>query len=445
MRPTALIAVSLLCSPVHRLAAAQEPLVMRAESLGPNLAVVSGFTNGNILVLTGPDGTLLVDAQSARRVALADSVLTALGAPPVRWVINTHYHGDHTEGNAYFRARGAEIIGQANLPAQMTKDTTITAWHDWHRTPAAPEALPTETFETELTLRVNGQRVVVRHAPAAHTDGDAIIWLPDANVIHTGDLFEHGAPPFVDWWAGGTMDGMLAGVDWILAHSDSATRLVPGHGPIGSRDQLVRYRMMLLGVASGVWGPQSTGATVQEVQADAPAAPWMDQLGSERRAAEYVALLYTGFAAVPPGNLARRLREGTAEARLPWLVGCWHGAAGTRSIEERWTVQPDGSLQGVGRIIRNGAVVNEERVTLAALGDQLTYTVRAEGAAPVTFTSTAVTDSSVTFENPAHDFPQRITYRRRAPARLYAEIAGPGEKGEVVIPFPYAAARCEPN
>ncbi len=443
MYRTAAVAATLVAWASPLLAAQQAPLAMQTESLGPGLTVISGYTNGNILVLRGADGTLLVDAQSARRVAQADSVLAALGAPPVRWVLNTHYHGDHTEGNAYFRARGAEVIGQANLPDQMRKDTVIAAWRDWHRTPADPGAIPTETFETELTLRANGQRVVAVHVPSAHTDGDAIVWLPDANVIHTGDLFEHGAPPFIDWWAGGTIGGMLAGVDWILAHSDSATRLVPGHGPVGTRDQLLAYRSMLLGVASGVWTLQSAGASVAAVQAANPAAPWLDQLGTPRRADDYVALLYTGFAAYPPGTGAERLRAGTAEARVPWLLGCWRGGTGSRVITEQWSVRPDGALAGIGRIVRDGVLVNEEQVTLAAEGDRLTYTVRADGAPPVTFTSTGLTDSSVTFANPAHDFPTRVAYRRGAPSRLLAEIAGPGDNGEVVIPFRYAAVSCE--
>ena len=179
LAPTAALIVCLV-TPV---AAQQDVMTMRAEPLRPGLTVISGFANGNILVLSGPDGTLLVDAQSARRVGLADSVLVSLGAPPVRWVLNTHYHGDHVEGNALFRGRGAEVIGQDQLPVQMAKDTTITSWHAWHREPAAPGAFPTRTFKDSLTLRVNGQRVVVTHIPAAHTDGDAIVWLPDALIL----------------------------------------------------------------------------------------------------------------------------------------------------------------------------------------------------------------------------------------------------------------------
>ena len=355
MRRTALASAPLLLACLVAPAGAQEDVMtLRAERLAPDLTVLSGFANGNILALTGPDGTLLVDAQSAKRVGLADSVLASLGAPPVRWVINTHYHGDHVEGNALFRGRGAEVVGQERLPVQMVKDTTITSWGDWHRTPAAPAAIPTRTFRDSLTLRVNGQRVVVTHIPAAHTDGDAIVWLPDANVIHIGDLFEHQAPPFIDWWAGGRLAGMLAGVDWGLEHSDSATRIVPGHGPVGNRGDLLRYREMLLGLSTAVAGHVDAGDSVEETQAAHPAAPWQPMLGSQRRMDALVALLYLGLKEFEPAALKPRLVPGTPEARLPWLIGCWATSRNGRTIEERWTVAPDGSLAGRGRTLRDG-------------------------------------------------------------------------------------------
>lgn len=424
-------------------AAQQDVMTMRAEALAPGLTVISGFANGNILVLGGPDGTLLVDAQSARRVGLADSVLATLRVPPVRWVLNTHYHGDHVEGNTLFRGRGAEVIGQEQLPVQMAKDTTITSWHDWHREPAAPGAFPTRTFKDSLTLLVSGQRVVLTHIPAGHTDGDAIVWLPDANVVHIGDLFEHQAPPFIDWWTGGRLEGMLAGVDWGLAHSDSATRIVPGHGPVGTRADLLRYRGMLLGVSSAVAAQASAGKTLAETQAGQPAAPWQHLLGSPRRMDEFVALLYLGITEFEPASFQARFRAGTPEARLPWLIGCWQMTRRGSTIEERWSVAPDGSLAGRGRTVRDGRVVDSEVVTITARGDTLVYTANPAGQAQALFLAPTATDSSVNFTNPTHDFPTRVSYRRVGAAGLTAEIAGPGSGAERVIPFPYAAVACQ--
>lgn len=442
MRRAALTSACLLCL-VTAAAAQQDVMTMRGERLSPSLVVISGFANGNILVLTGPEGTLLVDAQSAKRVGLADSVLASFGAPPVRWVINTHYHGDHVEGNALFRGRGAEVIGQARLPVQMAKDTTITSWGDWHRTPADPAAIPTRTFRDSLTLRVNGQRIIVTHIPAAHTDGDAIVWLPDANVMHIGDLFEHQAPPFIDWWAGGRLSGMLAGVDWGLAHSDSSTRIVPGHGPVGNRGDLRRYREMLLDLSTAVAGHVDAGDSVEETQAAQPAAPWQAMLGSQRRMDALVALLYLGLKEFEPASLKPRLVPGTPEAHLPWLIGCWTTSRNGRTIEERWTVAPDGSLAGRGRTFRDGQVIDSEVVRITVEQGSLRYTANPSGQAEAVFIASEVSDSSVTFANPAHDFPTRISYRRVGGAGLHAEIAGPGGQGERVIPFPYSAAVCQ--
>jgi len=442
MRRAALTSACFACLATAA-AAQQDVMAMRAEPLGLGLTVISGFANGNILVLSGPEGTLLVDAQSARRAGLADSVLASLGAPPVRWVLNTHYHSDHTEGNTRFRGRGAEIIGQANLPTQMAKDTTITDWHEWHRTPADPASIPTRTFQDSLTLHVNGQRILVTHIPAAHTDGDAIAWLPDANVIHIGDLFEHQAPPFIDWWAGGGIEGMLAGVDWVLAHSDSATRIVPGHGPVGNRAELLRYRHMLLGVSTAVAARVRAGDTLEETQAARPAEPWLALLTSPRRADDFVALLYVGLKGFEPTSVAGRLTPGTPESRLPWLLGCWQTSRKGLTIEERWIALPDGSLAGRGRTVRNGTVVDSEVVTITARGDTLVYTANPAGQAQALFLAPTATDSSVAFANPAHDFPTRVGYRRVGAMGLTAEVAGPVEGRERTIPFPYAAVVCQ--
>jgi len=443
IRGTPIGALTLLAFLANPAWAQQDVMVMRAERVGPDLAVISGFANGNILALTGLEGTLLVDAQSARRVGLADSVLQSLGAPPVRWVINTHYHGDHTEGNAFFQARGAEIIGQEQLQIQMRKDTTIASWGDWHRTAAEPTSIPTRTFRDSLTLQVNGQRIVVTHIPAAHTDGDGIVWLPDANVIHIGDLFEQLAPPFMDWWVGGRLEGMLAGVDWGLAHSDSATRILPGHGPVGTRADLLQYREMLLGVSRGIAAELTAGATLEETQASHPAAPWQAQLGSQRRMDQFIALLYLGLSEFESDGFRARLVNRTAEAQLPWLIGCWETTRNGQTVEEAWTVAPDGSLAGHGRTLRGGQVIESEAVTITTDNGALHYDAAPSGQPAATFAAASVTDSGVTFLNPAHDFPTRITYRRAGSFGLHAEIAGPGSGGERVIPFDYTAAVCQ--
>jgi hypothetical protein len=324
----------------------------------------------------------------------------------------------------------------------MAKDTVITSWGDWHRTPADPASFPTRTFRDTLTLEFDGQPIRLVHIPAAHTDGDAIVWLPDANLMHIGDLFEHDAPPFIDWWAGGRIEGMLAGVDWGLAHSDSATRIVPGHGPVGTRRQLLAYRQMLFGVSAAVASGIREGRSLEQIQAAQPAAPWLPMLVSSRRADEFLALLYLGETNFESATALRRLDPGTAEARLPWLLGCWSMARNGRIIEERWSVLPDGSLSGRGRTLKGGVVVDSEVVRISTAVGALVYTAHPAGQAEASFVAPAATDSSVSFTNPAHDFPTRVAYRRAGASGLVAEIAGPANGGERVIQFPYEAAVC---
>jgi glyoxylase-like metal-dependent hydrolase (beta-lactamase superfamily II) len=125
---------------------------------------------------------------------------------PVRQVVFTHYHEDHTQGMAHWKAQGAFAVAHQNVAIEMKKDTTI-ADRNWRRTPAAPEALPTLDFRDSLMLDVSGSRIWLHHPPPAHTNGDAVVIVPWANVIHTGDLVEPGAPPFIDYWTGGSLQG----------------------------------------------------------------------------------------------------------------------------------------------------------------------------------------------------------------------------------------------
>lgn len=270
-------------------------MTMRIARVRDGVSVISGFTNGNILAVETRAGVLLVDGQSAKRVGLADSALRTVTRAPVRWVVNTHYHGDHTEGNAHWRAGGAEVYAHRNVPPQMRKDTVIADWQDWHRTPAADDAMPTATFGDSLRLTPGGTEVVLLHLSAAHTDGDAIVWLPALNVLHTGDLVELGAFPFLDWWAGGTLDGMIAATERILAIADAGTAIVPGHGPVADRAAVQRYREMLLAVRDRLGAAARERRATEDVVRSRPLADYAAANGGERRAAEFVALAYYGL------------------------------------------------------------------------------------------------------------------------------------------------------
>ena len=289
-------AIGLLAVPAGRAAAQVSPAILRisTDTIAPGTYVLSGYTNGNILVVVGDSGVLLVDGQSTRRVLGADSALRRLTSAPVRYVVNTHYHDDHIGGNPHWRSRGALIVAHDRVPVEARKDTTIAEWENWHREPAPAAALPDLTFSDTLTLHLGAERIVVLHPKPAHTGGDAVIWLPARNVIHVGDIVEIDAPPFIDWWAGGSLDGMIAGVDALLPLIDDSTRVVPGHGAIVGRTRVVAYRAMLQDLRGRVERAVRAGTTVDALVAERPLARYEAELGGPRRADRLVRLAMVG-------------------------------------------------------------------------------------------------------------------------------------------------------
>ena len=281
--------------PPIRLSAQAQPDVMKMTiaPVAPGIHVISGFANGNILVIEGPMDLLLVDAQSAKRVALADSALRTVTRKPVRQVVFTHYHEDHTQGMSYWKAQGAFAVAHQNVAVEMRKDTTITD-RDWHRTPAAPDAMPTLEFRDSMMLDVSGSRVWVYHPQPAHTNGDAIVIIPWANVIHTGDIVEPGAPPFIDYWTGGSMNGMIAASQWILSRANDSTKIVPGHGPVVNRETVQRHIAMLTAVRDRVRTAFAEGKTEEQTIALSPAKEFEDLLGGPKGAAIFVKQVYYG-------------------------------------------------------------------------------------------------------------------------------------------------------
>jgi glyoxylase-like metal-dependent hydrolase (beta-lactamase superfamily II) len=283
----------LILSAAGRLAA-QDPLIMRIAPVAPGAWVISGFANGNILAVAGHRSVVLVDGQSDKRVALADSALRTVTALPVKLVISTHYHPDHIAGNPYWRARGAGIVGHAALADEARKDTTITEL-EWHRIPAVPEALPDRVFDDTLRLDQDGEPVLLVHPGPSHTRGDAIVRFPDRNIVHTGDILEREAPPFIDWWAGGSLDGMLQGVDRVLALTDDHTIIVPGHGTPTDRNGLLAYRAMLVAAQERIGPPAAAGASAEAIADAQPLKEFEEMLGGERKARQFVVQVARGL------------------------------------------------------------------------------------------------------------------------------------------------------
>lgn len=199
---------------------------------------------GNLAASVGEDGVLLVDAEYEQLAPKVVDAVAAIHEGPITFVVNTHWHFDHVGGNAVFAAAGARIVAHENVRSRMAVDQHIAVLDV--DVPASPlEALPVITFTDSLTFHLNGEEITVFHPPPGHTDGDAVVHFRHANVIHVGDLVFQGGYPFIDVSAGGSIDGVIAALERVLPRCDDATRVVPGHGPVGGREELVAYVAML--------------------------------------------------------------------------------------------------------------------------------------------------------------------------------------------------------
>ena len=240
---------------------------IKAEQLADGVAVLFG-AGGNIGVSYGPDGTVLIDDQYAPLTGKIQAAVKALGAEPVKYLINTHWHGDHSGGNENLGAAGALIMAHDHVRERLVKGTDKVP-------PAAPAALPVITYHDGIKLHLNGDEVRVRHVKHAHTDGDSIVFWKKANILHMGDLFFHKVTlPFIDLNSGGNARGILAGAEQALTMVDDETKIIPGHGPVASRADLIAYRDMLQSVIAAVEKAQGEGKSLAEVQAMKPAAQW---------------------------------------------------------------------------------------------------------------------------------------------------------------------------
>lgn len=231
-------------------AAATEPVPVTAEAIADGLWMLQG-RGGNVAVLAGADGTLIVDDQYAEQTAPLLAALEALSVPAPHWVVNTHWHSDHTGSNAAMHELGANIVAHDNVRRRLSHDQVI-AFFNAERPAPPPAALPVITFADEIRFHLNGETLHVFHPGPAHTDGDAVIHFEHANVIHTGDIFFNGFYPFIDAGTGGSTSGMIAAVERILERVDDDTRIIPGHGALATRRDLEHYLLMLRTVHNSI-------------------------------------------------------------------------------------------------------------------------------------------------------------------------------------------------
>jgi glyoxylase-like metal-dependent hydrolase (beta-lactamase superfamily II) len=250
---------------------------IRTETVAPGLAVLFG-RGGNIAVSTGADGPVLVDDQFAPLAPKILASVKALQDAPVRFVINTHWHFDHTGGNEPMGKAGALLVAHENVRVRMSTEQFMVAFG--RKIPPSPAgALPVVTFDDGVTLHWNGEEIAVEHVPAAHTDGDALVWFRKANAVHTGDAYVAGMFPFVDVSSGGSLAGIIRSAARVLSQVGPETKIIPGHGPISNDVELREWREMLLVVRDRVNAALAAGKTLEAFEAEKPLADLEERYG----------------------------------------------------------------------------------------------------------------------------------------------------------------------
>ena len=231
-------------------------------------------------MLTGPDGKVLIDAGISVSRHQITKALEDLGADPVTHLINTHWHFDHADGNAWLHSIGAKIIAQENTRKYLSKVQRVEDW-DYNFVPSPPGGIPTEVFATERSLRLNGSSLHLKRFAPAHTDSDISVTFAEADIVHVGDTFWNGIYPFIDYSTGGSIDGMIAASDANLAVTTEKTIIIPGHGkPVSNRAELKEFRDMLVVVRDNVAKLKQQGRSRDETVAAKPTAAFDAKWGN---------------------------------------------------------------------------------------------------------------------------------------------------------------------
>jgi cyclase len=250
---------------------------LQSQKLADDITMLSG-PGGSVVVLNGPDGKFVVDTFVAPAWPRLKEALDGLGNAPVKCVIDTHWHFDHTDNNASFRAAGATVLAHENTKKRMSEPHDLPVLYrasdgaltGLHFDPSPVGALPQQTFADGYKLQANGETLALQHVPAAHTDTDIYVHFEKANVIQMADLFFNGMYPYIDPGTGGKITGVIAAADKILSLADNDTKIVAGHGPLGNKADLTKFRDMLVTSRDRVEKLKSAGRSAQEAVAEEP-------------------------------------------------------------------------------------------------------------------------------------------------------------------------------
>jgi cyclase len=278
---------------------------MKVTKVAGSVYMLEG-AGGNIGASVGDDGIVIVDDQYAPLAEKIQAALKGITDRPVRFVINTHYHGDHTGGNAYFQKQ-SPIIAHDNVRKRLESGGAAGNGGAIHMDvkPAPKEALPIITFDHDVTVHLNGEDIRALYFPAGHTDGDSIIFFPKSNVVHMGDDFVTYGFPFIDVDSGGSIDGMIAGVEKVIAQVPSDVKIIPGHGPVSGIDDVKAYLGMLKDTRAVVAKALQDGKTLDQMKQAKLLDPWKKYNGDFIKEDTFLETLYNSLSGQKNGKFIK--------------------------------------------------------------------------------------------------------------------------------------------
>jgi cyclase len=278
---------------------------IKVTKVAGNVYMLQG-AGGNIGASIGEDGIVVVDDQYAPLADRIQAALKGIAALPVRFIINTHYHEDHTGGNAYFQKQ-APIIAHDNVRKRLESGGVAGNGGSVHldAKPAPKEALPIITFDHDVTVHLNGEDIRALYFPAGHTDGDSVIFFPKSNVVHMGDDFVTYGFPFIDVDSGGSIDGMIDGVEKVIAQVPADVKIIPGHGPISSVTDVRAYVEMLKGTRDVVAKAIKDGKTLDQMKQAKLLDPWKKYAGDMINADAFLETIYNSLTGQKNGKFIK--------------------------------------------------------------------------------------------------------------------------------------------
>jgi glyoxylase-like metal-dependent hydrolase (beta-lactamase superfamily II) len=271
---------------------------IKVTKVAGSVYMLQGF-GGNIGVSVGDDGILIVDDQYAPLADKIKAALKGIADKPVKFVLNTHWHGDHTGGNAQF-GETVPIIAHENVRKRLQTGGTIRAFN-MVTPPAAKGALPVITFEDKVMVHFNGEDIRAIHFPKGHTDGDIVVFFPQSNVVHMGDDFFAGMFPFVDLDSGGSVKGLIADIAQIISMLPPDVKIIPGHGSLSTLDDLKKFEDMLRGTSAAVEDAIKQGKTLDQMKQEKVLAKYADWAKGFLNADRFTEILYNDLSGKKTG------------------------------------------------------------------------------------------------------------------------------------------------